>query len=418
MTACAWRGVLTVLAFAVGAWPVFANPSTNVFKVRGKWFTAALSLPDGDALRHASGDAALLDHNVDLRLMWQRDSGRLRVVVHHFTTGIGGDSPRLGSDAGFVFEQTPGADGNRLLNLRWQVAESGSARLLHGFDRLAVAYRTPGWRVTLGRQAVSWGAGLVFQPMDLLSPFAPTSVDQDYKPGDDLVLIERLFENGADLQVLAVGRRSGGRAAWSASSIAAKFHGIAGKAEFELMGARHRDERVLGFGWRVPLRGALTRADLVWTATRGGGGAVSAVLNADYSLRAFGTTVYLFAEYHRNGFGVRSLPDVGQSLPEPLRERLARGEVFLRMRDYLAMGVSFRWHFLVQQSVSMIANLGDGSRLLQAAVTYEASDAARLQAGFAKPFGHRGDEFGRATLGEGRTAGGGSQAFLRALRYF
>ena len=407
-----------MLALAFAAWPMCAEPASSVFKVRGKWFTAALALPDSDALRQAGGDAALVDHNVDLRLMWQRDSGRLRLIVDHSTTAIGGDSFRLGGGSGFVLEQVPGADGNRLFDLSWQVAKSGSARLLHRFDRLAVAYRTPRWGVTVGRQAVSWGAGLVFQPMDLLSPFAPTSVDQDYKPGDDLVLIERLFESGADLQVLAVGRRAGGRADWAASSVAAKYRGMAGELEFELMAARHRGERVLGLGWRVPLGGALARADLVWTTTRAGGSAVSGVLNADYSLAAFGTLFHLFAEYHHNGFGVRSLPDVGEPLPEPLRERLARGEVFLHMRDYLAVGVSFRWHFLVQQSVSMITNLGDGSRLLQAAATYDASDAARLQAGFAKPFGGAGDEFGRALLNEGLTAGGGSQAFLRVVRYF
>ena len=408
-----------MLAVAVAAWPMCADPASSVFKMRGKWFTAALALPDDDALRHSGGDAALVDHNVDLRLMWQRDSGRLRLIVDHSTTAIGGDSVQLGGGGtGFVFEQMPGADSNRLFDLSWQVAKSGSARLLHRFDRLAVAYRTPRWGVTVGRQAVSWGAGLVFQPMDLLSPFAPTSVDQDYKPGDDLLLIERLFESGADLQVLAVGRRSAGRADWAASSVAAKYRGIAGEVEFELMAARHRGERVFGLGWRVPLDGALVRADLVWAKTRAGGSVVSGVLNADYSLAAFGTLFHLFAEYHHNGFGVRSLPDVGEPLPEPLRERLARGEVFLRMRDYLAIGVSFRWHFLVQQSVSMITNLDDGSRLLQAAVTYDASDAARLQAGFAKPFGNLGDEFGRALLNEERTAGGGSQAFLRVVRYF
>lgn len=410
------KGVLLALAFA--AWPMCAEPASNVFKVRGKWFTAALALPDGDALRQAGGDAALVDHNVDLRLMWQRDRGRLRVIVDHSTTAIGGDSVRLGGGSGFVLEQMPGADNNRVFDLSWQVAESGGGRLLHRFDRLAVAYRTPRWGVTVGRQAVSWGAGLVFQPMDLLSPFAPTSVDQDYKPGDDLLLIERLFESGADLQVLAVGRRTGRGADWAASSVAAKYRGIAGELEFELMGARHRGEQVFGLGWRVPLGGALARADIVWTTTRRGGSVVSGVLNADYSLAAFGTLFHLFAEYHHNGFGVRSLPDVGEPLPRPLRERLARGEVFLRMRDYLAVGVSFRWHFLVQQSVSLITNLGDGSRLLQAAVTYDASDAARLQAGFAKPFGDIGDEFGRAAVTEGATAGGGSQAFLRAVRYF
>ena len=392
-------------------------PATSVFEMRGKWFTGAVALPRGDALRRAAG-AALVDHNADLRLMWKRDRGPLRVIVAHSTTGVGGDSARLGGGPGLVFEQTPSGDGNRLFDLTWQLAEGGHARLRHRFDRLAFAYQRPRWRVTVGRQAVSWGAGLVFRPLDLLSPFAPTSVDRDYKPGDDLVLIERLFENGADLQMLAVGRRrQDGGADWNASSVAAKFHGHVGAVEFEVMGARHRGEKVFGAGWRVPLGGAMARADIVVT-TRAGGAAVSGVLNADYSVAAFGTVLHLFGEYHRNGFGVHSLPGVGGALPEPLRERLARGETFTRMRDYLALGASFRWHFLVRQSASVITNLHDGSGVLQAAVTYEASDASRLQAGFAKPFGGVGDEFGREVVAEGLTTGGGGQAFVRMVHYF
>ena len=42
---------------------------------------------------------------------------------------------------------------------------------------------------------MSWGNGLVFQPMDLFNPFTPTAVDRDYKPGNDLLLVEmRYFE--------------------------------------------------------------------------------------------------------------------------------------------------------------------------------------------------------------------------------
>ena len=409
------RCALISIVGMFAALPAPATAATSVFEMRGKWFTAAVSLPRGDALRQGAGDAALVDHNADLRLMWRRDSGPLRVVVAHSTTALGGDSTRLRTGSGLVFEQAPTDGGNRLFDLTWQLAESGDARLLHRFDRLAIAYRTPRWGVTVGRQAVSWGAGLVFRPLDLLSPFAPTTVDQDYKAGDDLVLVERLFESGADLQVLAVGRR-GGRDG-NAASVAAKFRGHAGDVEFEVMGARHRGEKVFGAGWRAPLGGALVRADIV-AATYDGGTAVSGILNADYSVAAFGTVLHLFGEYHRNGFGVRRLPAVGRTLPKPLRERLARGETFTRMRDYLAVGASFRWHFLVQQSASVIANLHDGSGVLQAAVTVDASDAGRVQAGFAKPFGDVGDEFGRVVVADGLTTGGGSQAFVRVVHYF
>ena len=73
----------------------------------------------------------------------------------------------------------------------------------------------------MGRQAVSWGNGMVFQPLGLFSPFAPTTVDRDYKAGDDLLLVERLFANGSDLQLLLVGRRDAdGALSGSASSAA------------------------------------------------------------------------------------------------------------------------------------------------------------------------------------------------------
>lgn len=398
-----------------------AAPSTNApkteFDARAKWFSSAVSLPGSDAVRHATGDATLIDHSADLRLMWRREVGSLKLIIAHTTTALGGDSTWRGAMSAATIEQTPTGDGNRFFDWTWSAASGTDARLLHRFDRLAVAYRTPRWGVTVGRQAVSWGAGLVFHPMDFLSPFAPTAIDQDYKAGDDLVHIERLFEGGADLQVLAVGRRGEDAVDNAASSVAAKFRSAAGGVELEVLTGRHRGEGVFGVGVRAPLGGALLRSDVVW-ARHEDGVVVSGVLNADYSVALAGTVVHVFAEYYRNGFGVRRLPAAGEALPALLAARLRRGEAFTRMRDYLAVGASFPWHFLVRQSVSLITNLHDGSRVLQAAVSFDASDAARLQAGFVKPFGGAGEEFGRVAAGARTTTGGGGQAFVRMVRYF
>lgn len=72
-------------------------------------------------------------------------------------------------------------------------------------DWIAWRYNTAkaGWAATLGRQAVSWGNGMVYAPMDLFNPFAPTVVDQDHKAGDDLILVERLFSSGNDAHGLS-----------------------------------------------------------------------------------------------------------------------------------------------------------------------------------------------------------------------
>ena len=38
-----------------------------------------------------------------------------------------------------------------------------------------------------GRQAITWGNGLVFNAMDIFNPFDPAAVDKEYKTGDDMI---------------------------------------------------------------------------------------------------------------------------------------------------------------------------------------------------------------------------------------
>ncbi len=395
------------------------------FDMRVKWFTSAQSLPSGDALRRLTGDASAFSHNADLRLMWRRHIGPVELQVDHSTTWL--HSAITAGSPGLTFDQTPTGDERRLMDLTWQLYDGEDSRGLHRFDRLAVQYRNQRWGITLGRQALSWGGGLVFQPMDRFNPFAPTTVDQDYKAGDDMLLVERLFGNGSELQVLAVGRRAlvSGDVTADASSLAAKYRtelgifgifGTFGIGEVEMMAAQHYDEQVLGLGLRVPLGGALVRTDLTWTLADDP--TFSGVLNADYSFGLGGTIVHVFAEYFYNGFGVLDLSDDLGLLPASLTERIARGELFNLMRSYLALGSSFRWHFLFNQSLALITNLHDNSTAFQASLTYDASDASRLQVGLTKPFGNRGDEFGGVTVGEGLTVGGGEQGFLRFVYFF
>jgi hypothetical protein len=110
-------------------------------------------------------------------------------------------------------------------------------------------------------------------------------------------------------------------------------------------------------------------------------------------------------------------------LPQPLLDRLGRGELFNLMRDYLAAGITHEWHPLWNQNLALIGNLHDGSALLQTQVTYEPGDHQRLQAGVVIPLGGAGDEFGGVPLatdvdGGQITTGGGARGYLRWVYYF
>ncbi|MDE0658638.1 MAG: hypothetical protein OXI79_03205 [Gammaproteobacteria bacterium] len=391
-----------------------ASSADAEFNARIKWHTTAQWLPGSDAQKDATGEARPLDHGADLRLLWRQRLGLFTVEVDHASTYLLGDTV-VSAGSGPTFDQTPTGDERRLLDLTWEVDDGERHRLLHRFDRLALKYRSPRWAVTIGREAVSWGSGLVFHPMDLFNPFAPTTVDQDYKAGDDLIRIERLFDDGSDLELLGVARHGGIED--DTASVAVKYRALLGDHELELLAARHHGDGVGGFGVRVPIGGALVRSDLI-AVNDAGRWTLSGVVNVDVSVPVAQNALYVFAEFFHNGFGVGRLPGDLDRLPETLTDRLGRGEAFTLMRDYVALGTQFRWHALVSQNVSVIANLHDASKILQTSIAYDLSDAARLQVGVIKTLGGEGDEFGRLDVGDGLTVGGGSRGYLRAVYFF
>jgi hypothetical protein len=262
---------------------------------RLKWFSSAAALPSHDLQRQLDGTPAY-DYTAELRLMTQPQTGPLRWIVHGTTTLNGGDSFQLPQDPGTQLEQTPRDDDLRLMDLSWEIEDGSRHRSVVRLDRLALNYQAETWAVTVGREAVTWGNGLVFQPMDLFNPFAPTTVDRDYKVGDDLILIDKLFANGMDAQILAVGRRNEEEEfTGQAGSLAVRLRGFFGNAGWELITGRHYADEVYGVGLRIPLGGALIRSDLVATNERGSDWEFSAVVNLDYSFSWLEKTFYVFA---------------------------------------------------------------------------------------------------------------------------
>ncbi len=399
--------------------------------MRLKWFGSATSLPDHDATRLV-GESPQFDQSADVRLMFSGGEGGLEWLVHHASTLLSGDGVALAGQAQraqlgqglsrSAFDRVPTDDARRVADLTWPIGDGKRHDAFHRLDRIALKYRRGRWAFTVGRDAVSWGSGRVFQPMDLFNPFAPTAVDRDFKAGDDLVHAQVLLDSGADIELLAVGRRDdAGDVTATAASLAAKVHGFVGAAEYELLAARHYRDRVYGATLRLPLGGALLRTDIVATDLQGGGWRTSGVLNIDYSFDVGPKNVYVFGEYYHNGFGSSSLLPLSQLSPL-LIERLARGEVFTFMRDYTAVGGTVQWHALLTQNVTLITNLHDASSLLQTSFTYDPGDRQRLELGVTLPMGRSGEEYGGVPVaalpnGSVLTSGGGARAFLRWVFY-
>ncbi|MFT5482043.1 MAG: hypothetical protein ACI9GW_000690 [Halieaceae bacterium] len=384
---------------------------------RLKAFATLNDLPDTDVLLLDS-DNPQLQTNLDLRMLFRHDIGGWEFVVDHSTTILNGAG--LDSLRSSTLDQVPTEDNISALDLSWTLDDGERHQFFHRFDRLAVRYRADSWGVTLGREAVTWGSGKVFNPMDLFAPFAPTTIDRDYKAGVDLIVVDKLFSTGSDVQVLGVFRRDKtGEYDSEEGSYAAKWRTFLGATELELALGRHYRDSVVAVSFRLPVGGALAQAD--WVATQldlEDEWRISAVANIDYSFSLNQKTAYIFAEYYRNGFGEDETPQSPEGLSVPLGARLARGEVFGITKNYLAMGGSFQWHALLTQSATVLWNLHDNSTLWQTSIAYEPGDNQRIEAGITASVGNRGDEYGAIEIGEGITTGGGERLFARWVYYW
>ncbi len=383
---------------------------------RAKLFGNAQLLPEDDLQRAVDGTPAY-EGSADLRLMFRDAIGGWHLLAELTTLNEGGDQFAFVSLPQETLDQTPRDDRMRFMNLTWTLEEGARHELIQRFDRLALEYRAERWGVTVGRQAISWGAGIVFQPLDLFAPFAPTTVDRDYKPGEDLIKIDGVTDAGSDWQLVGVFRRNAvGEREAAVDSFGAKWRGTIGATEIELLGGRHYRDYVAGASLKRAVGGALARTDWLLTDLDAGGSEVSGIVNLDYSFTWLAHNWYVFAEYFHSGFGTNKHPIVLNDLPNALRDRLLRGELFTLMQDYAALGASLEWHPLVSQTLTLLSNLHDGSSLVQTQLSWEPSDAQQLDIGYVRNLGGYGDEYGEIPLPPPAvplTTGGSAQWYLR-----
>lgn len=421
------RELIRVAAAAASCLLLQAPLASAGLDLRLKAFATQDNVPRDDARAPLAGDP-LRSGTLDARTLFSAGTGRARWQLDHTVLLEQGDSVSFGR--GGTLDTAPRDDDARRFDLTWTLDSDDDRRVLHRLDRLVLDYRGDDWGIALGRQAVSWGNGIVFQPLDLFTPFAPTTVDRDYKPGEDVVMIDRLFADGSDLQVLSVFRRDEqGRADADAGSLGARWHRPVGAGEIEWFGGRHIGDTVAGVSVRYPVGSAMLRAETLATEAGSGDRYVSLLLNMDYSLMLRGRNLYVFGELFRNGFGIADDRVDLARLPQRLRVRLLRGEVFNLQRHYAALGGTVEWHPLVTQSLTLIGSLDDGSVLAQGELRWSASDALRVDAGALVSLGSRGEEYGAlpvpggsisdpsvaAVGGSAPTLGGGHSLYFRVV---
>ncbi|RZV37754.1 MAG: hypothetical protein EX272_04480 [Chromatiales bacterium] len=351
------------------------------------------TFPDNSLYRDFAG-ATALDVTADLRLNLQLSSGRWTFDAAYQLVGLQGDS--------LEFTGGPPNDDRRLFNLSDVITDSSDSAILHRLDRLWIGYASEKAVVRLGRQALSWGNGLVYAPMDLVNPFDPTSIDTEYKAGDDMLYLQYLQDNGNDMQAAYVARRNlvSGDAESDEATAAVKYHGFVGAGEFDLLLAQSYGDAVVGVGASHAIGGAVWSADLVVTDTDSDT-YVQFVTNLMYSWVFQDRNMSGAIEYYYNGFGQsggRYDPLSLAGNPD-LATRLARGELFTAGRHYAAANVTIEMTPLWTLTPTLLINARDPSALFQLVTNYSLSDNMTFLASLNIPLGANGSEFGGIDTG-------------------
>ncbi|MCW8924991.1 MAG: hypothetical protein OQJ84_01945 [Xanthomonadales bacterium] len=423
------RAPVTLVALAtlcvalVPAWARAGDDSLWSFGGHTKYQYLHTRIP-GDSVLHGNGADRLQDHNLDLRLKVSARRGRwgldthLQFIAMHSDTlaGSGSALSPLFAAMGVINDERRWFDLTHVFN-----NNGGNASLLR-LDRASLAYTGNKTVLRFGRQAVSWGNGLLFTPMDIFNPFDPTAVDKEYKSGDDMLYGQYLQDNGNDLQAVVVVRRdlTSGDLERDASSIAVKYHGFRGGLEYDLLLSEHYSERVLGLGLSTDLAGAVWRGDLVWNDAQKGS-EFSVVAGASYSGVLAGHNWSGFLEYFYNGFGQADGAYSPAELADnpDLLNRVARGELYNLGRHYLGASVTLELTPLLTLTPNVFANLEDPSALIQVVLSWDVRENFLLTGALNVPLGPNGSEYGGIALDQqGAYLSYGASLFAQLAWYY
>ncbi len=338
-----------------------ANDSSYEFGGHTKFRLVGQSYPDDSLFRDLVGSSSV-DAAGELRLNFSMKSELLSFHADYQFIALRSE---------FLPAGLPNDD-RRLFDFTKTNNVSDDNAILHRLDRFWVGYAGEKAVVRFGRQALSWGNGLFFAPMDLVNPFDPTTIDTEYKSGDDMLYVQYLRESGDDVQGAVVFRRDplGGDLESDEATVALKYHGFAGENEYDALVAESYDSTVIGIGGARSIGGAIWRGDIVFTDSASDS-YVEVVTNLNYSWTWGDRNVSGAVEYYYNGLD----------------------------RHYVAGSMSIEMSPLWMLTPTLISNVDDPSGLFQLVTNYSLSDNMTFLGSLNIPLGNNGTEFGGADSG-------------------
>lgn len=362
---------------------------------------------DARSVFGAVGAGTYVDGETDFRLKSKTYAGDIYSFECHYEAVLRGGDTRekvtmlnaagVSASGSALIAPSIVSDKTSLMSLSGVIDEGDNYIAYHRLDRLVLAAQPDWGTAAVGRQALTWGNGLIFNPMDLFNPFRPTDMERDYKIGADMALLQVQSGKIDEIQMVYVPRRNPetGDVSREQSSLAGKFHKSFDDFDIDLMAATHYGDFVAGFGGSAALGGAVWRFDATWTQpgdSQANNGFFACVTNLDYAWTWQGKNLYGLLEFYYNGLGKSDYADAFSD--SDMLGRLKRGELFTLGKTYMAGRIQLELHPLVNLYMALINNMADPSGILQPRMEWSVKQNVQIVLSGTTHYGRSGTEYG------------------------
>ena len=335
----------------------------------------------------------------DFRLKLDMRGGPFKFQLHNAITGVAPNAAGGAANAG-VGQSTAQA-----VDLTWNEVDGEGLRVQSRVDRMSLAWRGSHADVTLGRQPISFGKALIFTPMDLVNPFNPAFIDQEYKPGVDALRAD--VYAGMATQITVAAAYAGD---WDLPGMILAGYGqtTLGVWDLGLFAGSVREDLVGGVATAGSLGPVGLRGEVTWTepADDAEDAFARAVVGGDWRP---GEKTTLSGEVYVQTLGTT---DPSEYLSTLSGDRYARGELWLAGKYYAGLSVSQEITPTVFGAMALIGNLSDPSAFAAPTIAWSVAGNTDFAAGCYFALGQRPNGISLENL---LTAGLTEDAILSAI---
>lgn len=281
----------------------------------------------------------------------------------------------------------------RLAPLDWQIVRDGETfEYRHEIDRALVTIQPDWGTITVGRQAIGFGRGLLFSAVDVFAPFSPLEVDREWRRGVDALRVEYRTSPLSSLELTAVfGER------WEDSALLARFRGYVGEVDGEIIAGKRGEDAMFAATFSAALGGAAVHGEaaLFHTPEEQPDSSVfgkkdlaaKLVLGSSYTFNV-GNGLTVLGEYHYSGFGLSEADEIlRQVRNEAFIKRYLRGDSQILGQHGLALQASYPFSESLLGSWLMLGSLNDGSGMVIPSLIWSATQSATVTVSAFLPWG-------------------------------